>query len=439
MARASLLAAAAVAVFALAAPAASRQAETRAKLTRDWAYALAIQRDGKLVVAGRSVGGGWRFALARYTTRGRLDPSFGRGGGILTALGSSSYASALAIQRDGKLVAAGRTYVGGLDQDFAVARYTPRGRLDTTFGRAGVVQTSFSARPKTSDEASAVALQRDGKVVVAGLTGRILSGFYRFALARYTARGTLETSFGRGGKVLTRFGSNGIALAVAIQRDGRIVAAGYGRSSFALARYTARGRLDRSFGQGGTIVTKLGPSSIANAVAIQPDGKLVAVGVANFSDFGLARYTARGALDQSFGDGGKVVTNIGLTGPGEERHPSEDRALAVAIQRDGKLVVAGSSDALAIEGEKGCCVQDFALARYTPDGDLDPSFGDAGIVLTHFAGISYAEGVVIQADGKIVAAGGGAGSFVLARYTATGKLDPTFSRGGKVMTRLRRP
>jgi uncharacterized delta-60 repeat protein len=77
--------------------------------------------------------------------------------------------------------------------------------------------------------------------------------------------------------------------------------------------------------------------------------------------------------------------------------------------------------------------------RYTPDGDLDPSFGDAGIVLTHFAGISYAEGVVIQADGKIVAAGGGAGSFVLARYTATGKLDPTFSRGGKVMTRLRRP
>src|SRR5919197_1624163 len=112
MARASLLAAAAVAVFALAAPAAGRQAETRAKLTRDWAYALAIQRDGKLVVAGRSVGGGWRFALARYTTRGRLDPSFGRGGGGLTAVGRNSYASALAIEKDGKLVAAGRTFLG---------------------------------------------------------------------------------------------------------------------------------------------------------------------------------------------------------------------------------------------------------------------------------------------------------------------------------------
>src|ERR671931_2490248 len=111
MARASLLAAAEVAVFALAAPAAGRQAETRAKLTRDWAYALAIQRDGKLVVAGRSVGGGWRFALARYTTRGRLDPTFGRGGAILTALGSGSYASALAIQPDGKLVPSGLTYV----------------------------------------------------------------------------------------------------------------------------------------------------------------------------------------------------------------------------------------------------------------------------------------------------------------------------------------
>src|SRR5919197_5490936 len=107
MARASLLAAAAVAVFALAAPAASRQAERRAKLTRDWAYALAIQPDGKLVAAGRSVGGGWRFALARYTTRGKLDPSFGRGGKAFTFVGRRSYATPLVIRRDGRIVATG--------------------------------------------------------------------------------------------------------------------------------------------------------------------------------------------------------------------------------------------------------------------------------------------------------------------------------------------
>jgi uncharacterized delta-60 repeat protein len=439
MARASLSAAAVIAVFALAAPAAAPRAEGRAKLTRDWAYALALQRDGKLVVAGRSVGGGWRFALARYTPRGWLDPTFGRGGAVLTAVGSHSYARALAIQRDGKLVAAGRIYVGGLDDDFAVVRYTPGGRLDTTFGRGGTAQTSFSLRPRTSDEASGVAIQRDGKLVVAGESGRTLSGVYRFALARYTAHGALDASFGRGGKVLTRFGSDGVALAVAIQRDGRIVAAGYGRSSFALARYTVRGRLEQSFGQGGTVLTKLGEESFANDVAIQPDGKIVAVGGAGFEDFGLARYTAAGRLDQSFGDGGKVVTNIGfIQRPGEGMDPSNDRALAVAMQRDGKLVVTGSSDALAVEGEKGCCVEDFTLARYDADGTLDPSFGDDGIVLTHFVGNSYAEGVVIQPDGKIVAAGGGAGSFVLARYTTSGKLDPTFGRGGKVMTRLRR-
>jgi uncharacterized delta-60 repeat protein len=439
MARASLLAAVAV-LLALAAPAASRQDEARAsalreRLTRDWAYALAIQRDGKLVVAGRSVGGGWRFALARYTSRGRLDPSFGQGGSILTAVGSSSYASALAIQRDGKLVAAGRTYGGGLDQDFAIARYTPRGRLDTGFGRGGTVQTSFSVRPKTADEASAVAIQRDGKLVLAGGTGNLATGSdYRFALARFTARGTLDPVFGQSGKILRRLGAWSDARGLAIQSDGKIVAAGYARIGFALARFTGRGKLDRSFGQDGTVLTKLGSVNEANAVAIQADGKIVAAGTAD-SDFGLVRYTASGKLDRSFGSAGKVTTNFGRSGPGD--NPSEDRGLDVAVQHDGKLVVAGSSDALGIEGEKGCCIQDFALARYTPDGDLDPSFGDDGIVLTHFAGISHAQGVVIQADGKIVAAGGGAGSFVLARYTATGKLDPTFGRGGKVVTRLR--
>jgi uncharacterized delta-60 repeat protein len=165
---------------------------------------------------------------------------------------------------------------------------------------------------------------------------------------------------------------------------------------------------------------------------IQPDGKIVVVGDAG-GDFGIARYTAAGKLDRSFGNGGKVVTNLGfVTQTNGNRGPSGDSALGVAIQADGKLVVAGSSNALGLPD-----VWDFALVRYTVDGSLDPSFGKGGKVLTHFVGSSNAEGVVIQADGKIVAAGGGAGQFVLARYTPGGKLDPTFGRGGKVQTTLR--
>jgi uncharacterized delta-60 repeat protein len=406
--------------------------------SRDWAHALALQRDGKIVAVGRSVGGGWRFALARYTATGKLDPSFGREGKVLSNFGPAGTASAIAIQQDGELVAAGQTAVDGIHNDFVVARYTARGRLDTRFGRGGKVLTDFGSRKPTRDGAFAVAIQADGKIVAAGGSGEPTSR--HFALARYTLRGKLDPSFGPGGKVLTRFGTFEFALSLAIQkRDRKIVAAGPGRGGFALVRYTTRGKLDPSFGRDGRVVTKLGSLSRAEAVAIQADGKLVAAGVAaDFSDFGLVRYTASGKLDPSFGRGGKVVTNIGFrTGGDGGKYKSEDSARAVAIQPDGKLVVAGASDTHGMYGE---LAQDFALVRYTADGRLDPTFGDGGKVVTDFSsGVSYAEGVVIQPDGKIVAAGGGAGYFLLARYTANGKLDATFGRGGKVQTTLRRP
>ena len=134
------------------------------------------------------------------------------------------------------------------------------------------------------------------------------------------------------------------------------------------------------------------------------------------------------------------MTNIGFTGCCEGgTFESTDGALALAIQRDGKLVAAGFSDALGRSTEQDRSVQNFALVRYTADGKLDPTFGDGGKVLTPFGGRSNAQGVAIQPDGKIVAAGGGAGYFVLARYTAMGKLDPSFGRGGTVQTTLRLP
>jgi uncharacterized delta-60 repeat protein len=431
MARASLPATAVIALLAVATPAATWAKHAP---SRDWAYALAIQPDGKLVAAGRSVGGGWRFALARYTTGGRLDPTFGKGGKAFGFAGRRSYASALAIQRDGRIVAAGRAYAGP-EEVVAVFRYTSRGRIDSSFGHGGRALTDFTPTTHSYDMTRALALQRDGKLVVAADSVSSNVDSSRRALVRYTARGRHDRSFGGDGTVLGRAGPYEGVGGVAIQRDGKIVVAGSGRVGFALTRYTTRGRLDRGFGEGGTVSTKLGSFSVGRAVAIQPDGKIVVVGEAGGDDFGIARYTAAGRLDRSFGDRGKAVTNLGFVTVG--RYPSQDRALAVAIQADGKLVVAGSSDALGREGEKGCCQQDFALVRYTVDGRLDPSFGDGGKVLTQFVGLSYAEGVVIQPDGKIVAAGGGAGYFVLARYTPAGKLDPTFGRGGKVQTTLR--
>jgi uncharacterized delta-60 repeat protein len=415
----------------------------RGPASQDWAYALAIQRDGRLVAAGRSAHGHWRFALARFTAKGRLDPTFGRGGKVLTEFGSfgRSTASALAIQRDGRLVAAGRTGVSALYDRVAVGRYTVRGSLDRSFGRGGKVLMNLGSTKRVSAWARAVAIQADDKLVVAGGSGTVLC-CGRFALGRYLASGIRDRSFGRDGKVVTRLSADGDAWALAIQRDGRIVAAGTAlasqRDEFALARYTPRGRLDSSFGHDGTVQTGVGSWSQAKAVAIQRDGMIVVGGRSGYSDFGLARYNVDGALDPNFGSGGEVVTNFGFVGSPPGTSASDDEAEAIAIQADGKIVVAGFSDARGQYGERtGCCISDFALARYLPDGHLDPQFGSGGKVLTHFVRNSYAQAVQIQADGKIVAVGGSASYFALARYTSSGSLDPTFGRGGKVLMHFR--
>jgi uncharacterized delta-60 repeat protein len=236
---------------------------------------------------------------------------------------------------------------------------------------SGLARDSSAARaPSSIDNAYALAVARDGKLAVAGVSGNRREGRRRMALARYTARGSLDRSFRLGGKALTSFGpgkSSG-ARAVAVQADGKIVLAGAlegGHGAFALARYTKRGRLDPSFGQGGETMTRFGAGhsvSAAGGLAIQPDGKIVAIGSWYRSPingpvrFALARYTSRGRLDPSFGRGGKVVTSFGPR--------SDVSAGALLLRADGKLVVAGEysgpGDSFAV-----------ALARYKADGSLD--------------------------------------------------------------------
>jgi uncharacterized delta-60 repeat protein len=244
----------------------------------------------------------------------------------------------------------------------------------------------------------------------------------------WAAPGDLDLSFGGNGKVATNFTSgDDMAFGVAIQSDGRIVAVGSAdfQNEFALARYTPDGSLDASFdGDGKLTTTFTGDHDSAHDLAIQADGKIVAAGTAGFDSYALARYESDGSLDPSFGEDGKVLTN--LTG-------GFDVAYAVAIQANGKIVVAGRS-----AGAGGR----FALARYESDGSLDPSFSGDGKVLTNFTSRDdYARDVAIQADGKIVvagSAGGVGGRFALARYESDGSLDPSFSGDGKVLTNFTR-
>jgi uncharacterized delta-60 repeat protein len=305
---------------------------------------------------------------------------------------------------------------------FAGAALSAATDRDQSFGGGtGLVTTDFDG---SDDQAYAVALQTDGRIVVAG--GRNVDDDFSpndFALARYNSDGSLDNSFNGDGTVITDFGTNrDHARAVAIATDGAIVAAGSNAVDFQLARYLPSGALDPAFGTGGKLTTDLGGGDFVADLAIQPDGAIVAVGGSGAA-FALARYLPNGTLDPSFSEDGKVTTD--LAGGGA--------ANAVALQSDGKLVVAG-------RGPCNPMCRDFALARYNPDGSLDASFDGDGKLTTDFGGdVDAAADVAVASDGKLVAVGRGAtavgqGSGVaVARYHADGSLDSSFDTDGKTI------
>ena len=349
---------------------------------------------------------------------GDLDLNFGTNGRVTTDFnGDYDSGHAVAIQSDGKIVVAGEVDFGGIDHDFGMARYTYDGGLDTTFNTDGKVTTDFGSY----DEGTAIAIQPDGKVIVAGFSGT------DFALARYNNDGSLDTSFGTDGKVTTDFGEYCVGNAVAIQSDGKIIVAGYvwvyvdgelnDHSDFALVRYNSDGSLDTSFGTNGKVTTDFnGGSEEGKTVAIQSDGKIVVGG--GYGVFSLARYNSNGSLDTSFDTDGKVTTDF--SGFGFEQ------CLAVAIQSDGKIVAVGEGNSV------------FTLARYNSNGGLDTSFDTDGKVTTDFGGSAHSRAVAIQPDGKIVVAGytddTGNPDFAVARYNSNGSLDTSFGTGGKETT-----
>ncbi len=409
---------------------------TGGKLTTDFssselASANAVQADGKIVVAGGFNNGvNYDFAVFRYNPDGSLDTSFDADGKVITSVGNSQdFADAVAIQADGKIIAAGHSSIDGVSSGFALVRYNTDGSLDPSFGTGGIVTSAFGYGFIYD-----IAIQGDGKIVAAGSSYNDTT-YQDFTLARYNSNGTLDTSFDGDGKLTTDFDNfYEYATGVAIQADGKIVAAGsrddgdFGFSSYALARYNADGSLDTSFDTDGKVITTFDGSSAANAVAMQTDGKIVAAGysascyIFNCAapDFAVVRYNTNGSLDTSFDSDGKVITNFG----------GADVALAVAIQTNGKIVASGHATNNSIF--------DFALARYNSDGSPDTSFGADGKITTDFGNFEVALDVAVQADGKIVSAGYSRNhsnyDFALSRYNAEGSLDASFDTDGKVTT-----
>jgi uncharacterized delta-60 repeat protein len=471
----------------------------------DWPYAIAIQSNGTIIVAGQAYNpnsSSYDFGLAAYTTNGSLDASFGTGGLQTTDFfGNQDQGVAIAIQSDGKIVVAGQVYnPGGTYYDFGLARYNTDGSPDADFDTDGKLTTDFF---NYTDYAFAIAIQSDGKIVVAGQAGDYVSNNDDFALARYNTDGTLDASFDGDGKQTTGFFSGGYdqAVAIAIQSDGNIVAAGKAvnnatfNSDFALARYTNNGSLDITFGTGGKLTTDFfSDYDVASAIAIQSDGKIIALGEAynntiRNSDFALARYNTNGSMDNRFDrDGklagyyaagmgefvaiavqndGKIITagyaynssnnvdfvlarfnadgmldkTFNRTGRQTIDYSGNDDYLqAIAIQNDGKIVVAGYSKK-PDPSDPESYLADFALARINPNGSLDNKFNRSGKQITDFfGGIDEAYSIVIQSDGKIVVAGGTENTnetpvdFGLARYNTNGSLDGTFGTAGKQTT-----
>lgn len=399
-------------------------------------YAVALQEDGKLVTAGSRQGD---VIVARHLPNGRRDAGFGQDGFTATHVAGFEVASNIALLPDGKILVLGSGDTDGYpkDQYHFLARFLPDGSLDASFGDQGLVVSNTVSSYGTLKDIF-MAVQPDGKIIVAG-ERRLQSNpdqpgnLQDIALTRYHADGSLDLDFGVNGLVITDSACTEYPIGVVLQSDGKIViVADYlpcddHPHRIALIRYTLDGQVDASFGQEGFAITDGDPDSTgsnllpgsSSAVTIDPDDNIL-VASASYQideinvDFAWLRFDPDGFQhpDLGPGTGGIVHTEIGA---------SDDRPLAILIQPDGKVLVAGTSDGR------------FALVRYNPDGSLDPSFGDHGIEVN--AGTVAAFAIALQDDGKIILAGAGPDGILfprdltnglLARYRPNGKLDRTF-------------
>jgi uncharacterized delta-60 repeat protein len=390
---------------------------------------IVIQPDGKILIAGYAFDSllGDSMVITRYNANGTLDSGFANGGIFRYEHGnvySTDKLYGIALQSDGKIVAAGRVTVGNGNPAFAVIRLNPNGAFDSTFGTGGIVVKDFFS---SIDEATEVAIQSDGKILVSGWVtqGGVNNGTtYDFTVLRYDTNGNLDPTFGSGGVVFTDFGGRGdLAQASVLQPDGKLIVAVWvsvpgSQYDFGLVRYNSDGTLDATFDGDGKVVTPIGNnlSELVRGIALAPGGKIVVTGdlynpsipggSGGHSDIVVVRYNPNGSLDQSFDGDGKFVYDSNTS---DRNDSGED----TVVQPDGKILVAGQSHLRQIQ--QGTSDVDMLLMRINASGGLDNSFGNGGIVYTDFGLFAgpfttprsgdKGSAIALQSDGKIVVAG----------------------------------
>lgn len=323
--------------------------------TDDEAHDIAVQPDGKLIVAGEAGANDWNFAVTRYLANGSLDQTFASGGIAQVDFSNRiDLASGMALQPNGKVVVVGSSCILNDNStcNFAMTRLNPNGTRDLTFGgfgQLGRVTTDFAG---DLDQARKVALQADGKIVVAGRT--LTSNGMVFAVARYNSDGTLDPSFGGDGKATFAVGSGGEAYDLAIQPDGKIVVVGGGESNIRAIRINPNGTTDSTFGPRGKVSIDFNNKlDVATAVGIQTDGKIVIGGAAQpavgfFFEAALVRLNSNGTLDSSFDGDGRFTQNF---------TPGNDTITDLEVESTfGTVTFVANSDSPAT----------FTLASYYP-------------------------------------------------------------------------
>ena len=369
--------------------------------TYDKGQYVLVQPDGKIVVMGLTSGLTTDdLAIARYNTNGSLDTTFDTDGKLIAT--STMTINSVKMLSDGKFLT-----VGDNGADFALARYSVDGTLDTTFDRDGKVTTNITDYSYV-DYATAVMVQADSKLLVVGTN----SAYVQFVAVRYNSNGSLDTTFSGDGKLLT---SNGIATAVAVQPDGKVVMAGNYNNDFQVVRLNRHGSTDSTFSGDGFVTTSVGTTDSVYTVNVLGSGKIL-VGGTSADNFALVRYNPDGTLDTTFDTDGKLVTSLGLG--------TTATLNSIVTSSDGKYIAAGT------DGNK-----DIIVMRFNSDGSLDTTFDTDGKVTTDLGGWEEGNSVVVQSDGKILVAGSSDTDFALVRYNTDGSLDTTFS-GSNIVNNL---
>lgn len=379
-------------------------------ITSALAQTGAIQADGKLIVGGSAlINNTNQCILVRYTDTGLLDNTFGDSGVIITNTGSYSQIQTIKIQNnDQKIVSLGNAFINDAAY-ILLNRYGTDGTLDTLFGTNGTVTSLFG----DGTTATAFALDADAKIVVVGVC--VEDGTPQLLLARYNTDGSLDTTFGVNGFVITEIGFHSKGTDILIQNDGTLLVSGYtlldSQNLFVLAKYTADGILDTTFGSNGIVTTALGNTAQATSLAQDSGGNIVLAGVSD-KNVALVRYTASGVLDTTFNGTGTLVTNFS----------ARSQANAVVIDANDNIIITGNAGVQLV------------TARYTSSGLLDAQFGIDGTGYNLFSTGTSSTGsdIALRSDGSMVISGFTDKDFLILCYSAEGIADSSWGANGVV-------